>query len=184
MIEDDNHIEPIHFNSNLEEKSAELIVYTDPVGKGRPRVTTRGSFAHAYTPKKTKSYENLIKSEYISKYGYNNILEGPLKCEIKAYFSIPKSSTKRESFLMETNQTKHTKKPDNDNICKSILDALNEVAFHDDSQIVQLSSEKFYSDIPRIELKLKEIKYDDSYKVNVLKYQKDNKRSNKNGIRR
>ena len=52
------------------------------------------------------------------------------------------------------------------------MDALNEVAFHDDSQIVELTSEKFYSENPRIELELREIKYDESYKINVLDYQK------------
>ena len=31
----------------------------EPIGKGRPRVTARGGkFAHAYTPKKTKDYED------------------------------------------------------------------------------------------------------------------------------
>ena len=45
-----------------------------------------------------------------------------------------------------------TKKPDLDNVIKSILDALNKVAYHDDTQIVSLSMEKFYSDSPRVEV--------------------------------
>ena len=42
-------------------------VMGEPVGKGRPRVTARQSkkkdnavFAHAYTPKKTKEYEDSL----------------------------------------------------------------------------------------------------------------------------
>ncbi|WP_334299865.1 RusA family crossover junction endodeoxyribonuclease [Anaerobutyricum hallii] len=50
-----------------------------------------------------------------------------------------------------------TKKPDLDNVIKSILDALNKVAYHDDTQIVSLSMEKFYSDSPRVEVTINSI---------------------------
>ena len=163
-----NKIKPIIFDPSSKERSAELIIDCEPVGKARPRVTARGPFAHAYTPKKTKSYENMIKNEYLSKYGYSNKLDGPLEAQINAYFSIPKSSTKTLKKKMLNNQHKHTNKPDIDNVQKAILDALNGIAYNDDSQIVKITGQKFYSDAPRIELKLKEIKHDDSYKINVL----------------
>ena len=163
-----NVIKPIIFDKSLKEKSAELIIECEPIGKARPRVTVRGPFAHAYTPKKTKSYENMIKNEYLNKYGYSNILEGPLEAQIAAYFPIPKSSSKSLKKKMILNQYKHTNKPDIDNVQKAILDALNGVAYSDDSQIIKITGQKFYSSTPRIELKLKEIKHDDSYKINVL----------------
>lgn len=38
------------------------------------------------------------------------------------------------------------KKPDMDNIVKVVADALNGVAYHDDTQIALLSASKIYSD--------------------------------------
>ena len=160
---------PIRFNKDLAIHSAELEVEIEPIGKARPRVTARGKFAHAYTPKKTKDYELKIKNEYIKKYGYNNILKGPLEAEAYAYFSIPKSSTINEKSNMLNNIIKHTHKPDLANFDKAIFDALNGVAFEDDSQIVKLKSEKRYSDSPKVVLKLKEIKYDVN-DINILEY--------------
>lgn len=40
---------------------------------------------------------------------------------------------------------------------KVFLDALNKVAYHDDTQIVSLSMEKFYSDSPRVEVTISSI---------------------------
>ena len=45
-----------------------------------------------------------------------------------------------------------TKKPDFDNIQKIICDALNGVAYHDDSQIVKADIEKVYSTTPHVEV--------------------------------
>jgi Holliday junction resolvase RusA-like endonuclease len=39
-----------------------------------------------------------------------------------------------------------TKKPDGDNIAKAILDSLNDVAYHDDSYVVELVASKYYTD--------------------------------------
>ncbi len=45
-----------------------------------------------------------------------------------------------------------TKKPDFDNIQKIICDALNGVAYYDDSQIVKADIEKVYRTTPRVEV--------------------------------
>jgi Holliday junction resolvase RusA-like endonuclease len=50
----------------------------------------------------------------------------------------------------------HTKKPDCDNLAKSILDALNGIAYDDDSQICSLTVHKFYGDTPRVEVHMGE----------------------------
>lgn len=143
---------PVYFENFIR-----LTIEGEPVGKGRPRVTTRGSFAHAYTPKKTKNYERTIENSFLEKYNYDNMLKGPIEANIKGYFSIPKSSTKTARKLMAENLIRHTKKPDIDNIAKSVLDSLNGLAYEDDSQIVKLTGEKLYSENPRVELYLKEI---------------------------
>ena len=48
------------------------------------------------------------------------------------------------------------KKPDIDNIAKIILDALNQLAFKDDNQIVKLDIEKIYSEEEKVYIKIEE----------------------------
>jgi Holliday junction resolvase RusA-like endonuclease len=54
----------------------------------------------------------------------------------------------------------YDKKPDVDNIAKSILDALNGAAYDDDKQVVALMIHKEYSDTPRVDIKLGDINDD------------------------
>ena len=153
-------MEPVHYNPNLAEHTIDLVIEGEPVGKGRPRVTSKGSFAHAYTPSRTKNYEKLIQNTYLNKYTYEDTLQGPIKAELIAYFPIPESISKKKKELLLKNYEKHTKKPDIDNVIKSVFDALNNLAFVDDSNIIQVEAKKRYSDNPRVELHLKEVKYD------------------------
>ena len=153
-------IEPLHYNPNLIEHTIKLVIEGTPVGKGRPRVASRGSFAHAYTPKKTKNYEKLIQNNYLSNYTYEDMLKGPIKAKLMEYFPIPESLSKKKKEELSNNFEKHTKKPDIDNVIKTVFDALNNVAFEDDSNIVELTAKKLYSNNPRIELTLSEVKYD------------------------
>jgi len=119
----------------------------EPVGKGRPRVTKWG----AYTPEKTVLYENLVKTCYDGK-----LHEGELIMSVEAYYQIPKSTSKRTAELMRLETIRPTKKPDCDNVLKIIADALNGIAYKDDSQIVDARVQKFYSDNPRVEVVIEE----------------------------
>lgn len=123
-----------------------------PVGKARPRVTRYG----AYTPEKTVNYETLVKEMFAIKYPKHEIMEGPLRMEVLAYFPIPKSASKKKALQMAKGEIRPTKKPDTSNILKIIEDALNKIAYNDDSQIVESSIEKYYSgDSPRTEVVIK-----------------------------
>jgi len=48
-------------------------------------------------------------------------------------------------------------KPDLDNIMKVVCDALNQIAYRDDSQIVSAYLAKMYSDTPRVEVEIIEV---------------------------
>lgn len=122
----------------------------EPKAKQRPRVTKQGI---AYTPKQTIEYENWVKQCYISEYG-QTMLDGQIKAEIKAYFRIPKSFSKKKRKLIELGELRPTKKPDTDNIAKSVLDSLNGIAYKDDSSIVELKVSKYFDDQPRVEVTL------------------------------
>jgi Holliday junction resolvase RusA-like endonuclease len=96
-----------------------------PRGKGRPRFSMKTG--HAYTPKDTASYENLVKVMYLNAGG--ELHEGPVHIYIDAYYQIPVSKSKKEKALMEKGELMPTVLPDADNIIKSVLDGLNNVAF-------------------------------------------------------
>ena len=55
------------------------------------------------------------------------------------------------------NELRPNKKPDIDNVIKLVADALNEVAYKDDAQIIELECRKFYSDIARMEITLEDL---------------------------
>jgi Holliday junction resolvase RusA-like endonuclease len=106
------------------------------MGKARPRVTRSG---HAYTPKNTVNYENYVKLKYVADGGERR--EGPIKAVIHVFYEIPQSATKKRRTAILEGLELPTKKPDADNIAKIILDSLNGIAFHDDSQVTSLEIE-------------------------------------------
>lgn len=133
----------------------EFEIAGEPVGKGRPRFSTLNGHAVAFTPAKTASYENLVKISYQQKYAGLIIDAGvPIVAHIDAYFTIPKSTSKKARAEMLSGKKRPTKKPDADNIIKSVLDALNGIAYHDDSQVVGVAINKYYSNFPRVVVKL------------------------------
>lgn len=111
-----------------------------PVPKARPRVV-RG---HAFTPKKTKDYEALVKDVYRMTVG-EYLGDSAIVATIDLYFPIPESYSKSKKRRIADGEIKHTKRPDVDNCAKAILDALNEVAYKDDAQIVESRITKHYA---------------------------------------
>jgi len=124
-----------------------FIIPGEPKAKARHR-TSNG---HSYTPESTALYENWIKQCYITSENKER-LEGQIEARIKAFFSIPKSTSKTKRSQMLSGEIRPTKKPDTDNIAKCVLDACNNLAYKDDSQIVKLVVEKYYGDDPRLEV--------------------------------
>ena len=124
------------------------------IGKGRPRLN---SYTGAvYTPTRTKDYESLVEQYFLLKYPRFKILEGRIKVNIIAYFSIPKTTKKSETNEMLDNNISPTKKPDIDNIVKVVLDSMNKFAFRDDNQITKLEVEKKYALEDKVYVKIEE----------------------------
>ena len=113
-----------------------------PVGKGRPRMTVRGGHPRAYTPEKTARYENLIRTAFVDEYPDAVPLDVPVKVFIGAEFPIPKSWSKKK----KASATYVTKKPDIDNIIKSVFDGLNGVAWTDDALVTDIEAGKRYTE--------------------------------------
>ena len=124
------------------------------IGKGRPRLNSYTGVV--YTPKRTKDYESLVEQYFLLKYPRFKALEGRIKVSIIAYFSIPKTTKKSDINEMLENNISPTKKPDIDNIVKSILDSMNKFAFKDDNQITKLEVEKKYALEDKVYVKIEE----------------------------
>ena len=109
-------------------------VIGNPIPKGRPRLGYR---RRVFTPQRTLDYERLVAVEAMTQ-GVRCVSD-TLRVEADFYRS-----------------TKH--RVDLDNLIKSILDALNGIAYDDDVQIVQLEARKDYDKKhPRAEVRIYKI---------------------------
>lgn len=136
-----------------------FVVPGEVVGKGRPRFSTVNGYGRAYTPKKTLSYEKSVRAAYLEEYPTGLLTwqdKEPLEMIVNAYFEIPKSASKKAKQKMLLEQFP-TKKPDADNIIKSIADALNGIVYADDSQIVQATVNKWWSEESKAEIIIREV---------------------------
>lgn len=123
--------------------------------KQRPRFNSK--LKRTYTPERTINYENWVKTCYLEKYKDKELMEKPLRVTIKAYFEIPKSTSKKRKQQMMDNEILPMVKPDTDNIAKGVLDSLNGIAYKDDKQVVELIVNKFYSNTPYVSVMIEEI---------------------------
>ena len=134
-----------------------ITVYGAPVPKGRPRMSTINGHARAFTPAKTRRYEDLIRLEAGRAMEGRDQLQGATRVRLRAFMPIPKTmQTKPKLALIASGALRPTTKPDADNFAK-VIDALNGIVWPDDNQVVELVVEKHYSDRPRLELEASEL---------------------------
>jgi Holliday junction resolvase RusA-like endonuclease len=143
-------------NTNIRTKDKQaFIVMGEPKGKGRPRFCKSG---HAYTPKATRDYESEIRAAYLTQYKGRGFGKGvPLSLLIYAVYGVPKSDRKATRKKKLAGAILPTKKPDVDNIIKIVADALNGLAYHDDSQLVEVHCVKAYGETPHISVFIREV---------------------------
>ena len=126
----------------------EIEVSGQPVGKQRPRYTRMGT---VYTPAKSREYEKRIMAASwaeMKKFGLKPT-QRPVHVEVLAFMDIPKSWSKKRKLEAEYNVTRHTTKPDLDNIIKSALDGISSASYggpiiHDDKQVHSIKARKVY----------------------------------------
>lgn len=119
----------------------------EPRGKGRPRFVRASG--RTFTPPETRSYEAALRYAAQDVMAERTLLDGPLKVAVWAFLGIPASWSRKRSAAALAGREAPTKKPDADNLIKT-LDALNGVVWRDDAQIVTAFIEKRWSDRPRL----------------------------------
>lgn len=141
----------------------------EPIAKGRPKATTIGGFARMYTPQTTVRYEHLVKLAFVEEaertsqkrhaHGFPTmtfpVANEMVEVEIVFGLPIPKSMPNWRRALALDGSLAPITKPDLTNLAKSVEDGLNGVAFVDDSQIVELTLRKKYTDSPSTRVTLR-----------------------------
>jgi len=146
------------FYSEVEEKSKweklEVIIFGEPKAwkRERVRVGAGRQFLGMFDP--NYSFKKII-SDYVrdamEEKGIKMIY-GPVKLFVEFYKPMPKSLPPYKGLLYEAKLLMPTSKPDVDNYIKQVQDALNNITYGDDAQIILERSAKYLSYQPRMEI--------------------------------
>lgn len=120
-------------------KIVNFVIPGTPHPKERPRRSANG---HFYTPSATVDYEKYVRKCYNAQSGYY-FGDSFLKMEIRCYFNIPKSYTGERMKSIDSGQYFPCRN-DWDNLGKTVSDALNGVAYKDDSRLYDVHVIKHY----------------------------------------
>lgn len=134
----------------------QFTVYGEPVAQGRAKATTINGTVRMYDPKKSRDFKDYVKL-VASENAPVSLLEGPLAMVVQVYRPTPKSFSKKKTAQAEAREIRPTTKPDVDNYVKAVKDALKNVIWKDDSQVVDLKVSKWYSERPRVEVMISPI---------------------------
>lgn len=109
-----------------------------PLAQGRPRFKRVGKFTKTYDPTESKSWKESVRWQCIEfmRKERKEMIDGAIEASLVFLLPRPKSLPKKTKH--------HLKKPDVDNLCKSIFDALQGIAFKSDSQIYKMTVTKLY----------------------------------------
>lgn len=113
----------------------------DPVPQPRPRVSTRGGFARAYVPAKHPVHAYRASIADAARAAGAGVHGEPVEVVIDLVFARPKSHLRKKGLAKDAPKLPRV---DLDNCAKAALDALNGVAWEDDSQVARLVVEKSY----------------------------------------
>lgn len=119
-----------------------------PVPQPRPRVSTRGGFARAYTPKghAVHAYREAIELLARTNGWRQGPAEGPVAVEIDCYLERPASHLTK-SVKVRPAAPAFPGRVDVDNLAKAVLDAITTAGtlWGDDDQVVELVVRKHYA---------------------------------------
>lgn len=125
----------------------------EPIPKARARI-----FKNKYTGRE-QGFDPQTSQKTEVKW---RIKEAALKCEIRPFdgpvsiefrfFFRPPPKPKKDYDAKIQGKIAHTIKPDASNCIKFYEDCGNGILYNDDSQIIELSAKKYYSDHPRTEI--------------------------------
>ena len=146
-----------------------FLIPFEPKPQSRPRATVRGRHAAVYEDPKMikwrKQVTDYIKENYDGRY-----FDSAIRVDVVFYMKAPQNVSKKPSERAKDKAKQlyskyiserlcHEKKPDLDNLIKSLFDSISksEIVWSDDNIVCYLRARKLYSPNPRIEIEIEEI---------------------------
>lgn len=129
-----------------------FIVPGEPKAQGRPRFSMHGGFPRAYDPKTSADFKSRVA--FFARENCQAIIQDAVKITIDIFMKRPKSRCRIKD---PQDKIPCVKRPDCDNFGKGICDALNGIAWRDDSQVQELLVRKWYHEIggnPRTQINI------------------------------
>ncbi|WP_223555492.1 RusA family crossover junction endodeoxyribonuclease [Lysinibacillus sphaericus] len=115
----------------------------------RPRFSRRGKKVVTHDAPKSKDFVKIVAWQNKP----SELITEPIKLKADIFFMPPKKyHTGPKRKLIASGELRPMTKPDLDNLIKGIKDGCNKIIWHDDSQIVDMTVRKFYSEQPRAEV--------------------------------
>jgi len=127
-----------------------FVIDGKPIPQSRPRFRNARKRAIVYDPSAAdKDEARMAVLQQMREQGVTTKLHGPLKIRFTFYCGGDRSKHMEGPY--------HYKRPDIDNYIKFYLDVLNELAYSDDSQIVELNAVKLRSYGGKTEIEVEEV---------------------------
>lgn len=135
----------------VNQQSISFTVLGEPTAQGRPRATSINGHVRMYDPQKSRDFKKYVKLA-ASQHAPDQLINGAIELTVTVFKPTLKSFSKKKKVAAESGQLRPVTKPDVDNYVKGVKDALKQVIWKDDSQVVDLHTSKFYSEKPRVEI--------------------------------
>jgi Holliday junction resolvase RusA-like endonuclease len=153
-------------------KIMDISIRGTPVQWARARTDGSGSGVSFYTAPEQKRYKALIKDSVMLEYasakarrehdGKPLPLGTPVIFDCREFLPVPPSFNREEEHAARSGAMRPTGKPDLDNWIKLPMDACEGILYANDSQVVGFGGTgKWYSDKPRLELRVYRATADD-----------------------
>lgn len=154
--------------NSLEYIDTQIVLFEVPEGSPRPRfrlvnrqnlsnmAMSNPNFVHVYSL--TGKEDNLFMRRLMSQEDFNaldTMICTPCIIDIYMFFKTPSSYNKEDTILAEIGLHRPLTKPDWDNGGKKYSDMFNANVWLDDTLVVDGSVHKYYSVLPRVEIRLR-----------------------------
>ncbi len=145
-----------------------FIIWGDPKAKRRhrsriARTKSGKQYNMQYADPKGVQEESFIKL-VAAEHRPENLISEAIILTVTFFLPIPRSFSKKKHADAENFDLLPTKKPDLDNLVKTIKDACNKIIWNDDSQVCEIRAKKLYSDNPRSEVYIETLLDHEDYK--------------------
>jgi len=122
--------------------------------KPTPEKQTRFCMGRAYNPNKRTTQEIIWQ---LSPMAPKEPLKGAIGMDLFFYLPIPKGTSKALRKDMINGKVRPTTRPDFDNLAYLVTNAMKNLIYHDDAQVVRCLTEKYYSEMPKTVIRVWEM---------------------------